>query len=130
MAFGDSAHVEAVIPVSDRARAREFYEGTLGFRTLREDPDLGIWLEGGGGSRFFVYESVGSGQSRATLASFVVDDLDGAMDELRGKGVMFEEYDMPGMKTESGVATLGDVRGAWFKDPDGNILAVSEEPGH
>jgi catechol 2,3-dioxygenase-like lactoylglutathione lyase family enzyme len=128
MAFSDSAHAEAVIPVTDQQRGRDFYGGTLGFDVLQDEEDMGIWFQAGGGSRFFVYESVGAGESRATLASFVVDDLDAAMEELRGKGVTFEEYDLPGLKTENGVATMGPVRGAWFKDPDGNILAVSEEP--
>jgi catechol 2,3-dioxygenase-like lactoylglutathione lyase family enzyme len=128
MAFSDSAHAEAVIPVSDEQRGRDFYGGTLGFEVLVYEEGMGIWYQAGGGSRFFVYQSVGAGQSRATLASFVVDDLDGAMEELRGKGVAFEDYDLPGLKTENGVATLGPVRGAWFKDPDGNILALSEPP--
>jgi catechol 2,3-dioxygenase-like lactoylglutathione lyase family enzyme len=128
MAFAESAHAEAVIPVSDEQLARDFYGGTLGFSVLQDEPGMGIWYEAGGGSRFFVYQSVGAGESRATLASFVVDDLETAMEELRGRGVTFEDYDMPGLKTENGVATMGNVRGAWFKDADGNILAVSEPP--
>jgi catechol 2,3-dioxygenase-like lactoylglutathione lyase family enzyme len=128
MAFADTAHAEAIIPVSDQQRAREFYGGTLGFEVLLDDPQLGLYVKAGGGSRFFVYPSVGAGQSRATLASFIVDDLDAAMEELRGKGVTFEDYDMPGMKTVDGVAELAGVRGAFFKDPDGNILALSEPP--
>jgi catechol 2,3-dioxygenase-like lactoylglutathione lyase family enzyme len=128
MAFADSAHAEAVIPVSDLDRARDFYGGTLGFKVLMDDPQLGLYFGGGGGSRFFVYQSVGAGQSRATLAGFVVDDLDAAMEELRGNGVTFEEYDMPGLKTENGVAELAGMRSAWFKDPDGNIISVGEPP--
>ncbi len=126
MAFGDSARAAPVIPVSDRAQAVEFYGGTLGFAVHREDDD-GIEFRAGEGSRFYVYESVGAGQSRHTLASFAVADLEQAMDELRGKGVTFEEYDLPDLKTENGIATVGDVRGAWFKDPDGNIIALEEE---
>ena len=128
MAFADSAHAEAVIPVSDLQRGRDFYGGTLGFQILLDDPKLGLYIAAGGGSRFFVYQSVGAGQSRATLAGFVVDDLDAAMAELRGKGVTFEEYDLPELKTENGVAELAGIRSAWFKDPDGNILSVGEPP--
>jgi catechol 2,3-dioxygenase-like lactoylglutathione lyase family enzyme len=126
MAFADSARAEAVIPVSDIGRARDFYGGTLGFEVLMDDPEFGLYFGAGGGTRFFVYESVGAGQSRATLAGFVVEDLDAAMEGLRGKGVTFEEYDIPGLKTENGVAELAGMRNAWFKDPDGNILAVNE----
>jgi catechol 2,3-dioxygenase-like lactoylglutathione lyase family enzyme len=128
MAFADSAHAEAVIPVSELRRARDFYAGTLGFKVLMDDPELGLYLGAGGGSRFFVYQSVGAGESRATLAGFVVDDLDAAMEELRGNGVTFEEYDIPGLKTENGVAELAGIRSAWFKDPDGNIISVGEPP--
>jgi len=128
MAFADSAQAEAVIPVSDLQRARDFYGGTLGFKVLMDDSQLGLYFGAGGGSRFFVYQSVGAGQSRATLAGFVVDDLDAAMEELRGNGVTFEEYDMPGLKTENGVAELAGMRSAWFKDPDGNIISVGEPP--
>ena len=126
MAFADRAHAEAVIPISERPRAREFYRDTLGFELLR-DEEAGMWFEAGRGSRLSLYESVGAGQSRHTLASFHVDDLEAAMEELRGRGVVFEEYDQPGMKTENGVASIGELRGAFFKDPDGNILAVTEE---
>jgi catechol 2,3-dioxygenase-like lactoylglutathione lyase family enzyme len=60
------------------------------------------------------------------VAAFVVDDVDAAVAGLRERGVVFEEYDLPGLRTEGGIATLGPVRAAWFKDPDGNILAVEQ----
>ena len=127
MAFKDSARAEPVIPISDRQRAIDFYQGKLGFPVVRDGPE-GVYFQAGDRTRLSIYESVGAGQSRATLAAFVVDDLDAAMNELRGNGVVFEEYDMPELKTEAGVASFGDMRGAWFKDPDGNIIAVVETP--
>jgi hypothetical protein len=58
------------------------------------------------------------------MAGFRVDDIDAVVSELRSRGVVFEEYDLPDLKTEGGIATVGDVRAAWCRDPDGNILAV------
>jgi catechol 2,3-dioxygenase-like lactoylglutathione lyase family enzyme len=74
-----------------------------------------------------VYPSQFAGTSKSTCMAFEVDgDLETAVKELRDGGVTFEEYDLPGLKTENGIAEIGGVKGAWFKDPDGNILAVAE----
>ena len=81
-----------------------------------------------GSSGVFVYPSEFAGTNKATAATLVVADTVAAVEELRGKGVTFEEYDMPGLKTENGVAELGGVKGAWFKDSEGNILALTEMP--
>jgi catechol 2,3-dioxygenase-like lactoylglutathione lyase family enzyme len=117
------------IPVTDPAKARGFYEGTLGLKFSRELSDGSIEYECGGGTSVFTYPTAeNAGKSPATLASFEVDDTPAAVEELRGKGVTFEEYDLPGLKTVEGIAELGGSKGAWFKDPDGNILAVFE-PG-
>ncbi len=113
----------------DIQRAKQFYGDTLGLELDVRRDDLPQNREAefrAGDGTLVVYESVGAGQSRHTLASFVVDDLDGAMGELRGSGVSFEEYDMPGLTTVDGIAEFEGGRGAWFKDPDGNILAVTE----
>ena len=82
-------------------------------------------FEAGDGT-IFVYKSTAAGQGRATEAGFMVDDLDAAMAAMRERGVTFEDYDFPGLKTENGVATIAGIRAAWFKDPDGNILAVEQ----
>jgi hypothetical protein len=76
-----------------------------------------------GDGTLVVYESVGAGQSRATVAGFRVTDIDAAVSELRGRGVTFEDYEMPDLKTENGIVTIGDLRAAWAKDPDGKIIA-------
>jgi catechol 2,3-dioxygenase-like lactoylglutathione lyase family enzyme len=106
-------------------RARKFYEETLGLEVMRDDP-MGPMYKCGEGTALMVYESAGAGTSEATYAAFKVDDLDAEMEDLRGKGVEFEDYDMPGLKTVDGIAEDGGMRTAWFKDPDGNILAIGE----
>ena len=75
----------------------------------------------------FLYESAHAGTSQHTLASWRVIDLDATMADLRGRDVAFEEYDLPGLKTVDGVAETDTVRGAWFKDSEGNILALSQD---
>jgi catechol 2,3-dioxygenase-like lactoylglutathione lyase family enzyme len=118
--------VAATLAVKDIERAKRFYSETLGLEAKDED-DGGVFMECGEGTGLFVYPSEFAGSNKATAAAWKVDDLDAVMSELRGKGVTFEEYDMPGLKTENGVATWGDGnKGAWFKDPDGNILSVGQ----
>ncbi len=124
MALSDGK-VEAVVAVSDMAKAKEFYEGKLGLSGREEVGDGGTTYECGEGSMIHVYPSPGNaGGSGATLAAWVVGDLEGTVDELAGKGVTFEQYDEPLKTNDKGIADTGDARIAWFKDPDGNILAV------
>ena len=82
-----------------------------------------VRLEAGSGT-VTIYKSVGAGQSRHTIANFIVPDVDAAVARLRDRGVTFDEYDVPNIKTDGGIATVGRVRGAWFKDADGNIISV------
>ena len=119
------ADVMPTIPVSDLAAARKFYEGTLGLEAVREDM-MGVMYECGGGTALLVHPSAGAGTSEGTRAGWKVDELDAEMEDLRGKGVEFEEYDMPELKTTDGVAETVGMRSAWFKDPDGNILAITQ----
>jgi|SRR5215211_216814 len=118
---------EAVIPVSNLGRAIEFYRDTVGLEVVQRY-DLPqspmVRFSTGGDATVLVYESVGAGQSRATVAGFVVGDIDAAVEELRGRGVTFEEYDMGELKTENGIVRFNGIAGAWFKDPDGNILGI------
>lgn len=116
----------ATIPTKDLARARKFYGETLGLGDGRETPG-GVVFEAGKGSAFLVYESQFAGTNQATAMGFSVTDFDAAVEDLRAKGVSFEDYDFPGLKTENGVATLPDgAKASWFKDPDGNILAIDD----
>lgn len=120
------ARIGANVPVSSLDEAIAFYEGKLGLRLFeRGEEQPYARFAGAGETKLGVYESATAGQARHTLASFVVDDVRAVVDALKENGVVFEEYDLPGMKTEDGVATMGDTRVAWLKDPDGNILEIA-----
>lgn len=118
-----------VIAVSDMARAREFYEGVLGLTPGHEIPDGGVRYQCGSGSAIHVYPSAeNAGKSTATLAGFLVSDIEARVDELTANGASFEQYEMESIKTdERGIAQLGDAKGAWLKDPDGNIVSLNQE---
>jgi predicted enzyme related to lactoylglutathione lyase len=120
------ARIGANVPVSNLDEAISFYEGKLGLTVFeRGEEHRYARLSGAGQTKLGIYESATAGQARHTLASFVVDDVRAVVDALKANGVAFEEYDMPGMKTEDGVASVGDTRVAWLKDLDGNILEIS-----
>jgi catechol 2,3-dioxygenase-like lactoylglutathione lyase family enzyme len=120
--------VYATIATGDLARARAFYEGILGFSAEMQDPTGGV-MYGSGGTRFLLYPSEFAGGPQQTVATWVVDDVEAIVVELGGKGITFEQYDLPGLKTdERGIAETGPFKGAWFKDPDGNILNVGQGP--
>jgi catechol 2,3-dioxygenase-like lactoylglutathione lyase family enzyme len=121
----ESATAHATIAVSDLDRARKFYEQTLGLKVV-EDRSEGVRYDAGG-TWFLVYPSQFAGTAKSTYMTFEVSDIDAAVKELRDRGIVFEEYDMPGLKTVDGIAEIEGLRGAWFKDPDGNILAVGEQ---
>ena len=129
--LGD-AGIVAIVPVSDVDAALRFYAETLGLELLERRDDLPENREAelrAGDGKLLLYESVGAGKSRHTVAGFRVADLDAVVAGLRERGVEFEEYDLPQLKTEGGIATVGDVRAAWCRDPDGNLLAVESVPG-
>jgi hypothetical protein len=113
------------IPAVDVARARRFYEEKVGL-VPREEVAGGVVYECSGGSWIFLYQSGGAGTSKASQAFWQVNDVEAEVAELRSRGVVFEEYDTPGIKTKNGIATMGGTKGAWFKDSEGNILAIIE----
>lgn len=113
----------AYIPVKDVARARRFYEQKLAFKP-RDEVAGGVVYEFGERTGCFLYPTPNAGTSKASQAFWQVDDVEREVAELRARGVKFEEYDMPGLKTEDGIATGGGAKTAWFKDTEGNILAV------
>ncbi|WP_128978378.1 VOC family protein [Streptomyces roseicoloratus] len=117
--------VAAIIPVNDLARAKRFYAETLGLPLTKESPEDTRFETGG--TTIGLYETPYGGQAEHTLASWKVADLDAEMKELRSKGVTFEDYDLPGIKTVDGVVESDTMRGAWFKDSEGNILCMTEE---
>ena len=120
------APMYAYLPAKDVARARGFYEDKLGFRPTAEIAG-GVAYDFANGTGCFLYPTPNAGTNRASQAFWRVDDIEREVAELRARGVTFEEYDTPNMKTVNGIATAGGARSAWFKDPEGNILAVIQD---
>jgi catechol 2,3-dioxygenase-like lactoylglutathione lyase family enzyme len=117
--------VAASIAISDLDRAREFYERKLGLTGGHQDVDGGYTYPCAGDSEIHIYSSPDSaGKSSHTQAFWTVADIDAAVDELAGRGVSFEQYGEPFNTDDKGIARLGNEAVAWFKDPDGNILAI------
>jgi len=114
----------SALAVSDLARAREFYEGTLGFRPTGDAPD-GVLYRAGDGT-FLVYPSAYAGTNKATAMSFDVpgDLFDAEVAALREKGISFLTFESRGLEWDGDVASAGSMRAVWFTDPDGNILNV------
>jgi catechol 2,3-dioxygenase-like lactoylglutathione lyase family enzyme len=118
-----SKDAAATLAVSNLQRARDFYESTLGLEPLQEA--LGSVLYKSGNSVLLVYPSEYAGTNQATAATWAVgDDFDAIVEALRSKGVTFEHYDLPDTTREGDVHAIGEFRGVWFKDPDGNILSL------
>ena len=115
----------AYIPANDVARARRFYEGKLGLKPTREIAG-GVVYEFAGKTACFLYSTPNAGTSQASQAFWQVDDIEREVAELKARGVVFENYDIPGEKSASGVVTAGGAKAAWFKDSEGNILAIIE----
>jgi predicted enzyme related to lactoylglutathione lyase len=111
----------AYLPAKDVARARRFYEEQLGFQPKREVAG-GVVYEFASGTACFLYPTPNAGTSAASQAFWQVADVEREVAELKAKGVTFVQYDVPGMK--DGIATGGGARTAWFKDTEGNILAI------
>ena len=113
----------AYLPAKDIGRAREFYEGKLGFRPKQETAG-GVIYEFGERTACFLYPTPNAGTSKASQAFWKVDDVEREVADLKARGVRFEEYDMPGLRTKNGIATGGGAKTAWFKDTEGNTLAI------
>ena len=114
----------STIPVADLAAARRFYEETLGMQP--EMVTEGGVMYGSGGSQFFVYPSR-TRPAGHTQMSWLVLDIKAEVAALKGKGVKFEHYDVPGLEMVDEIAHSGpDVWTAWFKDPDGNLLGLTQ----
>jgi catechol 2,3-dioxygenase-like lactoylglutathione lyase family enzyme len=116
----------AYLPVKDVARARAFYEKKLGF-VAKQEIAGGVVYEFGGNTACFLYPTPNAGTNKASQAFWQVEDVEREVAELKERGVRFQEYDMPGMKTVNGIATAGGAKTAWFEDTEGNILAVVQD---
>jgi predicted enzyme related to lactoylglutathione lyase len=118
-----NAPMYSYIPAKDVARARRFYEDKVGLKPKQEIAG-GVVYEFGKGTACFLYPTQNAGTSRASQAYWQVQDIEREVAELKKRGVQFEEYDMPAMKTVNSIFTGGGAKAAWFKDSEGNILAV------
>lgn len=116
--------INAVLAVKDMQKAKDFYGNVLGLEPGADNP-AGVIFKSGN-CQVLVYESQYAGTNQATAAGWSVPELDSVVEELKAKGVSFEHYDMPGVTREGDIHVMGDMRAVWFKDPDGNILAIDE----
>jgi catechol 2,3-dioxygenase-like lactoylglutathione lyase family enzyme len=129
--LGDS-EVATRLPVRDLARARRFYSEKLGLEPTEERPG-GVRYRCGSGS-FALFESAGAASGTHTQMAWEVADIEATVAALRRRGVVFEEYDLPGLKTVNGIATVtGNYpskgvgeRAAWFRDSEGNVLGLGQ----
>lgn len=125
--LGDGS-VSATIGVKDMKAANDFYEGVLGL--TKADESAGGTYYKSGSTGIFVYPTQFAGTNKATYAAWLVQDVDETAKNLKDKGVQFEQYDnMPGMTREGDIHIMGDLRAAWFTDPDGNILNIVNRMG-
>src|SRR3954467_12308104 len=123
-----NAQVTAILPVIDMARARDFYEKKLGLKPLGAKPDGKFVYEiGGGGAALALFPKEGGTKADHTAISFEVRDIASEIKSLKAAGVVFEDYDFPGLKTVNHVCVLGAEKAAWFKDPEGNYLCIHED---
>jgi catechol 2,3-dioxygenase-like lactoylglutathione lyase family enzyme len=123
MALADG-QVVAMVAVKGISKGKAFYGDQLGLKQVDENPG-GVAYESGGGT-LFVYQSDTAGTGQSTAANWNVTDIIAVVKELQGKGISFEKYNMPGVTMEGDVHVMGDMKAAWFKDPDGNILGLTQ----
>lgn len=113
------------IPATDVGRARAFYEGKLGFKPKMETAG-GVVYEFGGGTACFLYPTPNAGTSKASQAFWQVKDIERVVSELKALGLSFEKYDTPDMDANN-ISTAGGAKAAWFKDSEGNIMALVQD---
>ena len=119
------ARVGTALPCSDFERAKAWYKEKIGFSPSEETPE-GAYYVCAEGTRFFLFPSSGKASGDHIQVAFEVTDVVAEVGELKKAGVTFEEYDFPGMKTVDGIVDMGDGKGAFFKDSEGNLIAIFE----
>jgi catechol 2,3-dioxygenase-like lactoylglutathione lyase family enzyme len=115
-----------ILPVVDMARARAFYEGKLGLRPVGQKPDGKFSYRVGAGGLLSLFPRGTATRADHTAVSFEVPDVERAVGQLQDRGVVFQDYDLPGLKTVEHVCVLGSEKAAWFNDTEGNILCIHE----
>ena len=123
-----NAPLTTILPVMDLARARAFYEKKLGLTGGREKPD-GKYEYPVGNGVLALFQRGTPTKADHTAVSFAVRDITAAIRDLESRGVVFHDYDLPGLKTVQHVCVLGSEKAAWFSDPEGNILCIHEDVG-
>ena len=122
------APVTTMLPVMDMQRARDFYEGKLGMKPVGLKPDGKFVYACSGGSAFIaLFPKEGGTKADHTAISFQVNEIGAEIAALKKAGVVFEDYDFPGLKTVDHVCVLGSEKAAWFKDTEGNYLCIHED---
>jgi predicted enzyme related to lactoylglutathione lyase len=121
----NSATPKAALPVEDLARAKAFYREKLGLMPSRE-VEGAVFYDGNEKSGFFLFPTGGRPSGQHTQMAWFVKDIAATVAELKRRGVRFEEYDFPGLKTVDGIADLGYEKSAWFRDSEGNLLALGQ----
>jgi catechol 2,3-dioxygenase-like lactoylglutathione lyase family enzyme len=112
----------ATVAVKNLEIAKKFYEGTLGLTKVMENEEVLAFKTGS--STLFVYRSQYAGTNKATAVTFVAEEVDDLVRTLKGRGVPFEHYDLPHMNRQGDIHVAGQMKAAWFKDPDGNIFSL------
>jgi predicted enzyme related to lactoylglutathione lyase len=119
------SRVAAMLPAQDLERAKAFYRDKLGLTPSQDMGEGGaLYLLASGGG-FVLYVSGGKPSGTHTQIAFEVQDVEQAANDLKTKGVRLEEYDTPTLKTVNGIADIGGFKGAWFKDSEGNLIALA-----
>ena len=120
------SNIIAVLPAKDINRAKDFYRDKLGIEPSESMEEGSVMYTCGQGTRFLVYQTDNAGTAKNTQMGWETDNLEREMEELRSRGVVFEDYDFPGLKTENGVATADWGKAAWFLDSEDNIINISQ----
>ena len=113
------------LPAADLERAKRFYAEKLGLTPESELPEA-LLYRCGKDTRFSVFLSQGEALGTHTQAMWLVEDVESEVAALKARGVVFEEYDLPSLSTVNSIATAGPIKGAWFKDSEGNLLSLAQ----
>ena len=124
MSMWETAVAEATLPAQDLDRARRFYAERLGLTPTSED-EAGVHFVVGG-TRFRLFRSSGGASGSHTQLALMVRDIAAQVSALRARGLGFEDYNYPNLKTVDGIADLGYAQAAWFKDSEGNLLGIAQ----
>jgi catechol 2,3-dioxygenase-like lactoylglutathione lyase family enzyme len=122
-----NAHITTILPVLNLDRARRFYRDTLGLVATASPTSDGAVFRTGDGTDLELLPRPVPTKAEHTAVTFEVEDVVHEVRELEGRGVKFEDYDLPGLKTEGHIAAMEGELAAWFKDPDGNILCLHQK---